>query len=59
MRRTFNDLARQAKVGMLVAKSISRHKTDDMVALYSTIGFEEQRQSLDNVVSLIGRRKVA
>ena len=53
MRRTFNDLARQAKVEMLVVKSISGHKTDEMVELYSTINADEQRAGLGHVLRLI------
>ncbi len=56
MRRTFNDLARQAKVEQLVVKSISGHKTNDMVELYSTINADEQRRGLGNLVSLISRK---
>ncbi len=44
MQRTFNDLARRAKLEMLVVESIFGHKTDDLMALYSTIGSNEQRQ---------------
>jgi len=54
MRRTFNDLMRQAKVEALVTKSISGHQTDRMREHYSTVTPDEQRRSISNVVSLFG-----
>jgi hypothetical protein len=52
MRRTFNDVARAAKVESLVTKSISGHLTDRMKDHYSTVididaagGLPRQRQS--------------
>jgi len=56
MRRTFNDLARNANVGLSVVKSISGHKTDRMVEHYSTISGAEQRASISKVVSLFDRK---
>jgi integrase len=46
MRRTFNDLARAAKVESLVTKSISGHLTDRMKDHYSTVSPGEQRESM-------------
>lgn len=57
MRRTFNDLARAAKVSDIVIKSISGHLTDRMKEHYSTVGDEEQRASLGRIVSLAGFRE--
>jgi integrase len=57
MRRTFNDLMRQAKVESIVIKSISGHQTDRMRELYSTVAPDEQRQSIRNVVNLFGPRQ--
>jgi Phage integrase family len=56
MRRTFNDLARAAKVNDLVTRSISGHMTEQMQRHYSTVTPDEQRASIGNVVSLFGVR---
>ncbi len=56
MRRTFNDLARAAKVEALITKSISGHQTDRMVEHYSTVNASEQRASIAKVVGLFERR---
>jgi hypothetical protein len=56
MRRTFNDLMRQAKVEAIITKSISGHQTDRMREHYSTVTPEEQRRSIGNVVQLFGPR---
>jgi integrase len=53
MRRTFNDLARAAKVESLVTKSISGHLTDRMKDHYSTVSPTEQRQSIDRLLTLV------
>jgi hypothetical protein len=53
MRRTFNDLARAAKVESLVTKSISGHLTDRMKDHYSTVQPEEQRESIGRVLDLV------
>ena len=53
MRRTFNDLARTARVESLVTKSISGHLTDRMREHYSTVSPGEQRESIGRVVSLV------
>ncbi len=46
LRRTFNDLARTARVEALVTKSISGHLTDRMREHYSTVHPVEQRESI-------------
>ncbi len=56
MRRTFNDLARAAKVEQLITKSISGHATDRMVEHYSTVSGAEQRESIAKVVGLFDRK---
>lgn len=53
MRRTFNDLARAAKVESLVTKSISGHLTDRMKDHYSTVSPVEQRESIGRVLDLV------
>src|SRR5690606_30816752 len=52
MRRTFNDLARAAKVEALVTRSISGHLTERMQHHYSTVRPEEQRASIARVTAL-------
>lgn len=54
MRRTFNDLARAARVDGIVTRSISGHLTEQMQEHYSTVGNEEQRQGLAKVINLFG-----
>jgi hypothetical protein len=53
MRRTFNDVARAAKVESLVTKSISGHLTDRMKDHYSTVSPIEQRESIGRVLRLV------
>ena len=53
MRRTFNDLARRARLESIVIKSISGHLTDRMKNLYSTVGEEEQREGIGLVLSRV------
>ncbi len=53
MRRTFNDLARAAKVEALVTRSISGHATERMQHHYSTVQPEEQREGIGRVITFI------
>jgi integrase len=53
MRRTFNDLARRAKLESIVIKSVSGHRTEAMKDLYSTVGVEEQREGIGLVLSRV------
>jgi integrase len=53
LRRTFNDLARNANVEGLVTKSISGHKTDRMKDHYSTVSGAEQCEGIGRVVKLV------
>jgi integrase len=52
LRRTFNDLARAARVQDVVTRSISGHLTEDMQRHYSTVSGDEQRQALAKVIDL-------
>jgi integrase len=52
LRRTFNDLARAARVQDVVARSISGHLTEGMQRHYSTVSGDEQRQALAKVIDL-------
>lgn len=59
LRRTFNDLARRAKLESLVIKSVSGHLTDKMKEHYSTVGDEEQREGIGRVLSRVKTESVA
>jgi hypothetical protein len=52
MRRTFNNLARHAKVESIVTRSISGHLTERMQDHYSTVNPEEPRESIAKVIDL-------
>ena len=58
MRRTFNDLARAAKVEALVTRSISGHLTERMQHPDSTVQPDEQRESIGRVISVFGTREI-
>jgi integrase len=56
LRRTFNDLARTARVDALVTRSISGHLTERMQHHYSTVNSDDQRQSIAKVIELTKAR---
>ena len=56
MRRTFQDLARQAQVPDLVTRAISGHATERMQHHYSTAQREEMRDAVAKVYSLASPR---
>jgi hypothetical protein len=56
MRRTFNDLARYAKVHDVVTRRISGHQTESMQLRYSTAQREEMRVAVGKVISLATER---
>jgi integrase len=57
MRRTFNDLARHAKIESIVTRSISGHLTERMQDHYSTVAAEEQRESIAKVIDLFSAQR--
>jgi Phage integrase family len=57
MRRTFNDLARDAEVHDVVTRAISGHETERMQRHYSTAQREEMRQAVGRVISLAVERE--
>jgi hypothetical protein len=57
VRRTFQDLCRAAQVHDFVARAISGHATVEMQEHYSTVGGEEVRAGLANVISRVGFRR--
>ncbi len=56
LRRTFQDLSREAKVEGVVAKAISGHATDAMRVHYSTAQADEVLKGIDRVVNIASRR---
>jgi integrase len=54
MRRTFQDLGRQAQVHDFVVRAISGHSTMAMQERYSSVAGEEVRAGLAKVISLAG-----
>jgi hypothetical protein len=53
MRRTCNDLQRDAKIADAVTMSITGHVTDKMRIRYSTAQAQEQRQAIATVIDLV------
>ncbi len=53
MRRTFNDVARQAGIHDVVTRSISGHQTEQMQQHYSTARDDEKREALARVHGLM------
>jgi hypothetical protein len=58
MRRTFNDLARQARVHDIVLRSISGHLTETMQERYSTAQQQERRAAVGKVISIATARQI-
>ena len=57
MRRTFQDLAREAQVADVVTRAVSGHATGTMQMHYSSVSGDEMKRSLARVVSLAGYRQ--
>ncbi len=58
MRRTFNDLARHAKVHDIVLRSISGHMTEAMQERYSTAQQVERRSAVGRVIEIATARQI-
>ena len=58
MRRTFNDLARRAKVHDIVLRSISGHVTEEMQERYSTAQQVERRAAVGKVIEIATARQI-
>jgi integrase len=54
MRRTFNDLAREAEIKDVVTRAISGHQTEAMQRRYSTVRGNEMRGAIAKVIDLAG-----
>ncbi|MCW5831333.1 MAG: hypothetical protein KIS78_02610 [Labilithrix sp.] len=52
MRRTFNDLARQANVHDFITRAITGHQTERMQRHYSTAQREEMRAAVGKAISI-------
>ncbi len=52
MRRTFNNLLRQASVDRQVLRSLTGHSSEAMTGLYSTVEEEERKAAVSKVVEL-------
>lgn len=57
MRRTFQDLAREANVHDIVTRAISGHRTEAMQARYSTVAGGEMREGLAKVIDIATGRE--
>jgi hypothetical protein len=58
MRRTFQDLAREANIDSIVQRSICGHATQEMSQLYSTVGQKEIQRAVGKVISISGYREL-
>jgi integrase len=58
MRRTFQDLARQAQVKDIVTRAISGHATEQMQQHYSTVNQKEVEESIGKVILLSRAREL-
>jgi hypothetical protein len=58
MRRTFQDLAREANIDSIVQRSICGHATQEMSELYSTVGQKEIQRAVGKVISMVGYREL-
>ena len=58
MRRTFQDLARNAAIEAIVRQKICGHATDEMSDLYSTVPQREIQAAVGAVISLAKYREL-
>jgi integrase len=59
MRRTFQDLAREANIDSIVKRNICGHATEKMSELYSTVRQQEIEEAVGKVISLAGYRELS
>jgi len=57
LRRTFQDLTREAEVDAVVAKAISGHATETMRVHYSSASDAEVQAGINKVISMAGFRE--
>ena len=53
LRRTFQNMLRQAGVGLTVQQALMGHSSLSMTEHYSQVGSDEKRQAIGNVVALV------
>src|SRR5690606_35645455 len=53
MRRSFQDLAREAQIEALVTRSISGHATEEMRELYSTVRTKERLAAVEKIMRVV------
>ena len=53
LRRTFVDLARRAGVNAVVARTLTGHVTEQMLAHYSTVELDENRDAVVAILKLV------
>jgi hypothetical protein len=58
MRRTFQDLVREANIDKFVQRSVCGHSTEEMSQLYSTVGPKEIERAVGKVISMAGYRRL-
>jgi integrase len=58
MRRTFQDLARNAEIEQIVRQKICGHATNEMTDLYSTIPQPEIERAVGQIISIAGYRRL-
>jgi len=58
MRRTFQDLAREAEIRDIVTRAISGHATEQMQRRYSTVSADEMERCIARVINLAGAREL-
>jgi len=57
LRRTFQNMLRQAGVGATVQLALMGHSSTQMTEHYSQVGTDEKREAMDNVVALVNYRE--
>jgi integrase len=55
LRRTFVDLGRRGDIGSIVVRSMTGHTTEAMQQHYSSVGLDEQRAALKEIIKLVPR----
>jgi integrase len=53
LRRTFNDLSRRAGIDAIVTRSLTGHVTERMQEHYSTVGIDEKKAAMAEVLRLV------
>ncbi|MBM4318632.1 MAG: hypothetical protein FJ125_01410, partial [Deltaproteobacteria bacterium] len=54
MRRTFNNILRQAAVDRQVLRSLTGHSSEEMTGVYSTVEQDERSSAVSKIVEISG-----